>query len=360
MMKRFLTLLVALMALTLLLSACAGGGAEDIGDETEEPAATEEVAEPTEAPEEPAATDEPAATAEPTEAATAEPTEAAGPAYTEPIVVGSKDFTEQLVLGALTVQILEANGYTVDDRTGLGGTTVNRDALVAGEIDVYWEYTGTALVNFLGVEEVITDPDEAYTMARDADAENGLVWLDPAEFNNTYTLMVTQDTVDAGIASISDLAAAINESPADWRLCTNAEFYARPDGFNGVETLYGFQFQEQNVIAMDSGLTYQALQDGECEVAMGFATDGRIAGFGFTNLEDDLGFFPTYNPSPVIRQEVLDADPNIADVLNSLAATLDTATMTELNKRVDIDGEDVAAVACSHLLENELVESCDE
>ncbi len=350
MTKRILILLVGLITLTMLLAACGAGGGEDIGEETEEAAPTQAAAT-----EEPAATEEAAATAEPTEA----PTEAAGPAYTEAIVVGSKDFTEQLLLGALTVQLLEANGYQVDDRTGLGGTTVNRDALVAGEIDVYWEYTGTALVNFLGIEEVITDPDEAYTMARDADAANGLIWLNPAAFNNTYTLMVTQETIDQGITAISDLAAAINESPADWRLCTNAEFYARPDGFKGVEELYGFQFDEPNVIAMDSGLTYQALQDGECEVAMGFATDGRIAGFGFTNLEDDLGFFPTYNPSAVIRQEVLDADSNIGDVLNSLAASLDTATMTELNKRVDIDGEDVEAVACDHLLQNGLVESCD-
>ena len=337
MSKRFLTPLAALLALALILSACTGDTGGEIG------------AEPTVA----------ATTPAEEEVATEEPAELTGPAYTQPIVVGSKDFTEQLLLGAMAVQILEANGYQVTDQTGLGGTTVNRDALVAGQIDVYWEYTGTALVNFLGVEEVITDPDEAYTMARDADAENGLIWLDPAAFNNTYTLMVRQETVDQGITSIGDLAGAINDSPGDWRLCTNAEFYARPDGFKGVEALYGFQFQEDNVIAMDSGLTYPALQDAQCEVAMGFATDGRIAGFGFTNLEDDLGFFPTYNPSPVIRQEVLDADPAIGDVLNSLAASLDTATMTELNKRVDIDGEDVSAVACDHLLQNGLVDSCN-
>ena len=355
MARRVLTLLIMLSVLALILAGCGGDTPEEIGAEPTTEAPVEEPTEAPAAPEEP--TEEPADTEEP--AATEQPEESAGPMYDQPIVVGSKDFTEQLILGAMTVRLLEENGYEVDDRTGLGGTTVNRDALVAGEIDVYWEYTGTALVNFLGVEEVITDPEEAYTLARDADAENGLVWLDMSEFNNTYTLMVKQETVDQGIVSISDLAAAINASPADWRLCTNAEFYARPDGFRGVEELYGFQFQEENVIAMDSGLTYQALQDGECEVAMGFATDGRIAGFGFTNLEDDLGFFPTYNPSAVIRQEVLDADPHIGEVLNSMAASLDTPKMTDLNKRVDIDGEDVAAVACDHLLQSGLVEACD-
>ncbi len=343
MTRRVWTLLLMLTVLALTLAACGGDAPADIGAEptTAVPADDQDAA----------PTDEPAAPEE--------PEEAEGPAYDQPIVVGSKDFTEQLILGAMTVQLLEENGYAVDDRTGLGGTTVNRDALVAEQIDVYWEYTGTALVNFLGVEEVITDAQEAYTLARDADAENGLAWLDMADFDNTYTLMVTQDTVDQGITSISDLAAAINESPADWRLCTNAEFYARPDGFRGVEELYGFQFEEENVIAMDSGLTYQALADGGCEVAMGFATDGRIAGFGFTNLDDDLGFFPVYNPSAVIRQALLDADPNIADVLNSMAAALDSASMTELNKRVDIDGEDVSAVACDHLQQSGLVEACN-
>ena len=339
--KRLTWLLALLITVGLLAAACAPAeeapaGLEEVAEEVvaeEEEAAEEVVAEEEEAEEEVMGLD-------------------------RPIVVGSKDFTEQLILGSMVVQLLEANGYEVDDQTGLGGTTVNREALEAGEIDVYWEYTGTALVNFLGVEEVITDPDQAYQMSLEADAANGLAWLVPADFNNTYTLMVKQDTVDAGIASIGDLAAAINDAPADWRLCTNAEFYARPDGFKGVETLYGFEFVEENVIAMDSGLTYQALVDGECEVAMGFATDGRIAAFNFTNLDDDMGFFPTYNPAPVVRQEVLDADPGIGFVMNRLGATLDTATMTDLNKRVDIDEEDVAAVACDHLLQSGLVDAC--
>ena len=278
--------------------------------------------------------------------------------YDQPIVVGSKEFTEQLLLGSMSAQLLQANGYEVTDQTGLGGTTVNREALEADEIDVYWEYTGTALVNFLGVEDVITDPQQAYDMSREADAANALAWLTPAEFNNTYTVMVRNETVQEGIASLSDLATAVKTSPGDWRLCTNAEFYARPDGFKGVEELYGFQFLEDNVVAMDTGLTYQALTDGQCETAMGFATDGRIAAFNFTNLDDDKGFFPTYNPAPVIRQEVLDADPNVGTVLSRLGPTLDTATMTTLNKRVDIDEESVDAVACDHLLSNGLVGSC--
>ena len=198
--KTLMWLFVLLTIVSLLATACGTG--EEVG--------LEEVAEE--------AAEEPEEAAEPEEEEAEE--EAAG--LDRAIIVGSKDFTEQLILGSMVVQLLEANGYEVDDQTGLGGTTVNREALEAGEIDVYWEYTGTALVNFLGIEEVITDPDEAYNMSRDADAANGLAWLVPANFNNTYTLMVGQATIDAGITSISDLAAAVNESPDDYRLCTNA------------------------------------------------------------------------------------------------------------------------------------------
>ena len=166
--KRLTWLLALLITVSLLAAACAPAeeapaGLEEVAEEVvaeEEEAAEEVVAEEEEAEEEVMGLD-------------------------RPIVVGSKDFTEQLILGSMVVQLLEANGYEVDDQTGLGGTTVNREALEAGEIDVYWEYTGTALVNFLGVEEVITDPDQAYQMSLDADAANGVAWLVPADFNNT-------------------------------------------------------------------------------------------------------------------------------------------------------------------------------
>jgi len=274
------------------------------------------------------------------------------------VIVGSKDFSEQFILGYISVLALEDAGYEVDDQVGLGGTAVNREALLAGEIDMYWEYTGTGWMAHLGHEEPITDPQKAYDEVKAEDAGNGLVWLEMAPFNNTYTLMMQQATGDElGIVSISDLAAYINGG-GDASLCINQEFYARPDGFRGVEELYGFQFDEAQVIMMDSGLTYKALQDGECTTAMGFATDGRIAAFGFFNLEDDLQYFPVYNPAPVIRQEVLDAYPGIATVLSPVAQALTTEVMMELNKRVDIDEEDPIDVACDFLMTEGLVDSC--
>lgn len=274
------------------------------------------------------------------------------------VVVGSKEFTEQIVLGQIAVLALEDAGYEVDDQTNLGGTAVNREALTAGEIDIYWEYTGTAWIAHLGHEDAITDPQEAFDKVKAEDAGNSLVWLEMAPFNNTYTLMMQQSQgSDLGIESISDLAAYINGG-GDASLCTDQEFYARPDGFKGVEALYGFEFDEDQVITMDPGLTYKALQDGQCTTGMGFATDGRIPAFGFFNLEDDEQFFPVYNPAPVVREEVLDACPGIADALEPVASALTTEKMMELNKRVDIDEEDTLAVACDFLLSEGFVDSC--
>ncbi|OQY22210.1 MAG: hypothetical protein B6I34_06220, partial [Anaerolineaceae bacterium 4572_32.1] len=311
-MKKIVNVLLAVLVVTsLLLAACA-------------PKPT-----PTAAP---AATEAPAATQPPAEEKGL-------------IVVGSKDFSEQYILGYITVLALQDAGYEVDDQVGLGGTSVNREALLAGEIDLYWEYTGTGWMAHLEHEDPITDPQECYDKVKAEDAGNGLVWLDMAPFNNTYTLMMKQTVGDdLGIKSISDLAEYINGG-GDASLCINQEFYARPDGFKGVEALYGFQFDEAQVIMMDSGLTYKALQDGECTTAMGFATDGRISAFGFFNLEDDKQYFPVYNPAPVIRQEVLDVNPGVADVLSPIAEALTTDVMMEMNKRVDIDEEDPEDVA---------------
>jgi len=274
------------------------------------------------------------------------------------VIVGSKDFSEQFILGYIAVIALENAGFEVDDQVGLGGTAVNREALLAGEIDMYWEYTGTGWMAHLAHEEPITDPQECFDEVKAEDAGNGLAWLEMAPFNNTYTLMMQQATGDElGIVSISDLAEYINGG-GDASMCINQEFYARPDGFRGVEELYGFQFDEAQVIMMDSGLTYKALQDGECTTAMGFATDGRIAAFGFFNLEDDLQYFPVYNPAPVVSQEVLDAYPGIATVLGPVAQALTTEAMMDLNKRVDIDEEDPIDVACDFLMTEGLVDSC--
>lgn len=331
MKKRIQVLFALSIIVVMLLSACASAAT------TESPAA------PTQG-----------------SASQAEPTQAPASQEKGLVVVGSKDFTEQLILGEITVEALKNAGYQVDDRTNLGGTTVNREALTNGDIDLYWEYTGTAWLSHLGHENAITDSQEAYQKVKEEDAQNGLVWLDMAPFNNTYTLMMKKETgQQLGIESISDLADYINNG-GDASLCTNQEFYARPDGFKGVENLYNFQFSEDQVHMMDSGLTYKALNDGQCTTAMGFATDGRIAAFGFFNLKDDKNFFPVYNPAPVIRKDVLDQNPGIPDVLNPIAAKLTTDKMTELNKSVDVDGKEPVQAACDFLTSEGFLDQCPQ
>jgi osmoprotectant transport system substrate-binding protein len=285
------------------------------------------------------------------------------------VTVSSKNFTEQYLLGWMSVLALQDAGFTVNNQVDLGGTVVNREALEAGEVDLYWEYTGTAWMTHLGHEEAITDPGECYDEVKAEDAGNDLVWLDYAPFNNTYTLMMTKAAGDEyGVSAISNLGSYLDQNP-DAILCSDEEWTVRPDGYPALQDKYGFAFNEANVRTMEIGVTYKALRDGECDVAMGFATDGRIAAWGLFNLEDDQQFFPVYNPAPVVRKEVLDKYSEIADVLNPIAKALDTETMLHLNSLVDVgedqeldtgDEQDPEDVACNFLLENNLIESCGD
>lgn len=263
----------------------------------------------------------------------------------DPITVGSKEFTEQLLLGEMSIQVLESHGYEVDDKTEIGGTAIVRQALEEGEIDIYWEYTGTAWFTHFGESDVI-DPAAMETQVREIDAANNITWLQPAGFNNTYTLMIQQENEATIGSTLSELAAYVLTNP-DTVVCINEEFAVRPDGLPALSEAYGFAFD--NVKQMTTGLTYAALAEGDCDVSMGFATDGRIARLELMNLEDDQTFFPAYFPAANVRAEVLETAPEVADHLNCLAASLSTAAMTELNARIDSDGESVSDVAADHL-----------
>ncbi|SFX69603.1 osmoprotectant transport system substrate-binding protein [Paracoccus pantotrophus] len=269
------------------------------------------------------------------------------------IVVGGKNFTEQQILSAITQQVLEANGHRVDNRAGMGSAAV-RQAMENGQIDVYWEYTGTSLITYNKIEEKL-DPQQTYDTVKELDAQKGIVWLNPSQANNTYGLaMRAADAGEKGIASISDLAGAINGGQA-LSFGSNAEFYARPDGLKPLETAYGFEFGRANVKRMDTGLVYQALRDGQVDVGLVFATDGRIPAFDFTVLEDDQGYFPSYALAPVIRTEVLEANPGIGDLLNEVSAKLDDQVMAALNASVDVDKVSVENAAAKFLQDNGLI-----
>jgi len=273
------------------------------------------------------------------------------------IKVGSKEFSEQLILGQITILALEDAGYKTEDKTNVAGSDKVRSALVSGEIDVYWEYTGTAWLMHLQHDEPITDSDECYEKVRAEDAEKDLVWLDYAPFDNTYTIMMRKsDSESLGIKTISDLSAYINKNPDKIVFAGDHEFTARPDGYPALEETYGFKLPEKDLKIMEMGIIYKTLRDGNVNLGMGFATDGRIVAFDLVNLNDDKKFFPVYNPSAVVRKEVLDENPEMAEVLNNIAKKLDTDTMTELNYKVDIEEEDPRDVAEEWLKAEGLIE----
>ncbi|WP_343079148.1 glycine betaine ABC transporter substrate-binding protein [Ostreiculturibacter nitratireducens] len=274
-------------------------------------------------------------------------------AMAEAIVVGGKNFTEQQLLSEITVQLLAANGLEVDNRSGMGSAAL-RTAMESGQVDVYWEYTGTSLITYNKIEEKL-DADATYAKVKELDAEKEIVWLDASKANNTYALAMRRaDAEEKGIATLSDLAARVTEA-GDLKLGSNAEFYARPDGLKPLEEAYGFEFGRDNVVRMDSGLVYQALKDGQVDVGLVFATDGRIPAFDFVTLADDKGYFPAYALAPVVRAPILEAHPEIGELLNAVSAKLDDQVMSSLNARVDVDKETIEAVATSFLTENGLV-----
>lgn len=271
------------------------------------------------------------------------------PAAAADLVVGGKNFTEQLLLAEMTTQLLKANGYDVEKSDGMGSQVV-RDAQVNGQVDLYWEYTGTSLVNYNKVTESL-DAEATYARVKELDAALGLTWLDPSNANNTYALAVRKsDERTDDIATLSDLAASYNAGEG-LTMAVNAEFPGRPDGLPGLESTYGFETSRADRKPMDSGLTYQALNEDQVDIALVFATDGRIAAFDFRVLEDDKGFFPNYAIAPVVRTETLEANPELGELLNALAATLDDAVLQGLNAEVDVEKKTIEDVAAAYLAE---------
>ncbi|MCD4676885.1 MAG: glycine/betaine ABC transporter substrate-binding protein [Desulfobacula sp.] len=271
-----------------------------------------------------------------------------------PVKVASKAFTEQVILGKIMVNLLKDRGIPVEDRTSLGGTNVNREALLQGQIDVYMEYTGTAWLSFFKKKEVVRDAGQLYAKVKAEDAKKGLVWLAPAQFNNTYAIIMKASTADQmGVSSLSEWAAWTKKNPGKMTVSTNAEFYSRVDGFKGMMGHYGLVFgkdiPDSNVKKMKTPIAKKAVRDGQALCGMAFATDGEIKDYNLMVLDDDKNYFPIYNPAPVIRAQVLELYPEVKFILNEIGASLDTATMTRLNYRVNVKGEKPEAVAKSWL-----------
>lgn len=277
----------------------------------------------------------------------------AAPVAAQEITVGGKGFTEQLILAEMTTRLLESNGFEVEKADGMG-TTVVRQALESGAVDLYWEYTGTSLVTFNKVEERLS-PEETYQRVKELDGEKGLVWLAPSNANNTYALAIRKDDpVTEGMATLSDLAAAYSEGRAVL-MATTAEFPRRDDGLLGLQETYAFEAGRANIRPMDGGLVFDALSSGNVNVAVVGATDGRIAAMDLQLLGDDKSFFPNYALVPVVRAEVLEANPQIGTLLEDLSGRLNDATMQRLNGMVDVNGQSVEQVAETYLSEEGLL-----
>ncbi|MCW2535907.1 MAG: putative glycine/betaine transporter, substrate-binding protein [Modestobacter sp.] len=266
------------------------------------------------------------------------------------VTVGSKNFTEQLILGKIAVIALQVAGFSVADRTNIPGAAPSRAGQVSGEIDMQWEYTGTGWLNYLAMPEGIPDQQEQYEAVRDADAANGISWLPPAEANNTYAFAVRSEArADLGnVTSLSDVAAL----PVDERtFCVESEFATRSDGFQPMLEAYGIPLgspqgvPRENVRVLDTGAVYTATDGGDCNFGEVFTTDGRIESLDLTVLEDDRGYFPAYNIAPVVRTDTLEEHPEIADVFAQITPLLTDEVMIGLNGRVDVQGEEPADVA---------------
>lgn len=270
------------------------------------------------------------------------------------LTVGSKEFTEQLILGHITRLALEAAGAEVSDEIGLQGSATVRDALTSGAIDLYWEYLGTGWVTHLGNEEGIPGVEAQYEAVREADLENGIVWLEPTPFNNTYAIAVSDENAERlGVETIADFAALVEEDPEEATFCAGGEFATRPDGLPGLEEAYGFELPPDNVSTVEDSLVYTQVDEGQtCNFGSVFSTDGRIASLSLTVLEDNEEFFPPFNASLNVRQEVLEETPEIEELFEPIAALLDDETMTSLNAQVAVDGEDPEDVAREFLEEN--------
>jgi osmoprotectant transport system substrate-binding protein len=273
------------------------------------------------------------------------------------ISVGSKDFTEQLVLGEMLVQSFEAAGASVTNQVNLGGTQVNRQALLEGEIDVYAEYNGTGWTEHLGNTDPSDDPETLTENVREQDLEeNDIHWLSRSPFNNTYGFATGPALTEEndGPFDIYEMATYLEENP-DAIVCMESEFPDRSDGLVLWEEATGSSIPEAQTLIMDLDLIYNETAQGNCAFGEIFTTDGRIPFLDLSIVDDDDTFI-IYNVSVNIRDEVYQENTEAFDTIaERLLEGLDNETMAELNRLVSVEGEDAADVARDYLSEQGLI-----
>jgi len=268
------------------------------------------------------------------------------------IAVGSKNFTESLVLGEMYSLALEHAGYKVDRKLNLGGTLVAHEALKKGDIDMYPEYTGTGLINVLQLPPK-TDAQAVYDeVAKGYKEKFNLVWLKPTEANDSQGLVTTKKVADQyNLHKISDLPKLAPQL----RMAAVPEFEEREDGLKGLNSFYG-KMDFKSIKLFDYGVKYRVIMNGEADLTVGFTTDGDLTNPDLVLLEDDKKFWPPYFVAPVVRGDVLEKNPDVEKVLNDVSAKLDNKTVQALNAQVDIDKKEYADVAKDFLQKQGLLD----
>jgi len=269
------------------------------------------------------------------------------------VTVGSKDFTENILLGEMLAQALAAQGADVTNQINLGGTSVNREALLAGDIDVYPDYNGTGWTVHLGNDDPSTDPQELYEVTAAADLEeNGIQWVGRSPFNDTYGFASNGDLTaeNGGPFTADDMFAYVDANP-DTVVCMESEFPDRPDGLVLFEEGTGITIPQDQIQILETGLIYTETANGACDFGEVFTTDGRIEALNI-DLVEDPGYSILYNVSYTWNDEHFqDNADTYTEIVETILAPLDNEKMAELNAMVDVDGEDAADVAQEYLTE---------
>lgn len=280
-------------------------------------------------------------------------------AWAAPLTLASKNFTEQRILSAITVQYLRAKGFQVEPKTNLA-TVITRNAMINKQIDMTWEYTGTSLIIFNHINKRMS-PQETYDTVKKLDAKLGLVWLQPADMNNTYAFAMQRRRAEKEqIRTMSQLVAKVEQvrktdPKHNWLLGLDLEFAGRSDGLKPMQALYDMPLDRPQIRQMDPGLVYNAIRDGFVDAGLVYTTDGRVKGFDLQVLEDDKGYFPSYAVTPVVRADVLRNTPGLEAALNTLSKQFNNQVITELNAKVDIDYQTPQQVADAFLKQRGLI-----
>ncbi|HWC79838.1 MAG TPA: glycine betaine ABC transporter substrate-binding protein [Pseudonocardiaceae bacterium] len=274
-----------------------------------------------------------------------------------PITVGSKDFTENILLGYIAEYALEAAGMKVEDLTDIEGSNSSRLAETTGQIDMMWDYTGTGWISYQGNNNPIADPIQMYNAVRAADLKQGIDWIDLAPMNDTYAIAENQAVKDKyHVTNLTQLAALAKKDPSAATFCLETEFASRNDGFPGLVKKYGMNIPNSQIQILDTGAVYAATAKAQaCNFGEIFSTDARTISLHLTVLDDDRKFFPSYNAAVTIRKSYLDQHPQLEQVLAPVSAKLTNQAIIDMSYQVDVLGKDWADVAKNWMVQQGFV-----